>query len=299
VTSLPLQALYYFYHAAELGSFKEAAEKLHVTAGAMSQQIRQLEDRLDIQLFERQHRKVMLTDAGRRLLPFAKQGFDSLQDGLKQVGHDPNPQSLSISTLSSFGQQWLVPRLGELQDIAPDLTITMHPSESLVNFTRDSVDLCIRFGKGKYEGLHSEFLMHDYLYPVCHPMYLEKHNIKSLNDLCECHLLEDTQPDMSWKKWLEEVGGTIKLDKSSIQYAGVHFVVEGALAVQGVALVRHSVAWRYVNQGLLTRIFDKEVQSNYSYYLCAPSTHFRREKVKIFARWIKQAMKEFESTSRE
>ena len=293
VTNLPLQALYYFYHAAELGSFKAAADLLNVTAGAMSQQIRLLEDRLDTQLFERQHRKVVLTAAGQRLLPYARQGFSQLREGLNQIGHDPDPTSLTLSTLSSFGQQWLVPRLGELKRIVPDLSIALMPTEKLVNFNRDPVDLCIRFGEGKYEGLKSEFIMHDYLYPVCHPLFLQQRSITCIEDLCQCDLLEDTQPDMSWDSWLAQAGVNMTLDKSSVQYAGVHFVVEGALAVQGVALVRHSVAWRYVQQGTLIKLFDTELRSRYSYYLCAPASHFKRRKVQAFARWLHETADEF------
>ena len=296
MTNLPLQALYYFYHAAELGSFKAAADELHVTAGAMSQQIRQLEERLNIQLFERQHRKVVLTSEGQRLLPFAKQGFLQLTEGLKQIGHDPDPETLTISTLSSFGQQWLVPRLGELKKIAPQMSIALMPSESLVNFNRDRVDLCVRYGLGEYEGLQSELVMHDYLYPVCHPLFLQQRRIESIEDLCECDLLEDTQPDMSWEAWLKQFGARMQMDKSSVKYAGVHFVVEGALAVQGVAMVRHSIAWRYLQQGTLVRLFDKQLQSRFSYFLCAPPSHFSRPKVKVFAHWLHQAADEFSKT---
>ncbi len=296
MTNLPLQALYYFYHAAELGSFKSAAEQLNVTAGAMSQQIRLLEERLNTQLFERQHRKVELTSEGQRLLPFAKQGFSQLTEGLKQIGHDPDPETLTISTLSSFGQQWLVPRLGELKKVAPELSIALMPSETLINFNRDKVDLCVRYGLGNYEGLQSELLMHDYLYPVCHPLFLQQRKIKCIDDLCECDLLEDTQPDMSWDLWLEQAGAQKQLPTSSVKYAGVHFVVEGALAVQGVAMVRHSVAWRYVQQGTLVKLFDTEIQSRFSYFLCAPPTHFSRPKVKVFARWLHQAADEFSKT---
>jgi LysR family glycine cleavage system transcriptional activator len=296
VNNLPLQALFYFYRAAERGSFKLAAEELFVTPGALSQQIRLLEERLDTTLFHRQHRKVVLSPDGQRLLPYAREAFSSLQEGLKQIGKDPNPSTLHLSTLSSFGQQWLVPRLSDLQQHSPEFSIALNPSEKLVDFQTESVDLAIRFGGGNYPGLQTEFLMHDYLYPVVHPMFLERHPIKTPEDLCQCHLLEDTQHDMSWAAWLAAIDCTVPLSQSSIQYSGVHFVIEGALAVQGVALVRHSVASRYVEQGTLVRLFDHAIVSPFSYWLCAPPSHFRRDKVVAFSSWIQSAISVFTSS---
>lgn len=293
MNNLPLQALYGFYRAAELGSFKAAADALHVTPGALSQQIRQLEDRLHVSLFHRQHRKVVLSDEGRRLLPFVRDAFDALHEGVKLVGEDPNPDTLHLSTLASFGQQWLVPKMNALKTRYPELSIALMPTEKLIDFQLEPVDLAIRFGEGVYPGLQSEFLMHDYLYPVAHPLFLEKYPIKAPEDLCQCHLLEDTQHDMSWQTWLTGIGCSIQLSPSSIQYSGVHFVLEGALAVQGVALVRHSVASRYIEQGTLVRLFDDVVKSRFSYWLCAPPSHFRREKVLKFADWMKESSDAF------
>ncbi|MFQ3231097.1 MAG: DNA-binding transcriptional LysR family regulator, partial [Reinekea sp.] len=128
---LPLQGLFYFYVAAEAGSFKLAAERLFITPAAMSQQIRQLEEKLDIKLFERHHREVRLTEAGRQLLPYVQTSFNALQDGVNLLGQDPDPTKLAISTLPSFAQQWLVPRLGNFSKVAPDLTILTMPLDRL------------------------------------------------------------------------------------------------------------------------------------------------------------------------
>lgn len=284
--NIPLQALHYFYHAADLGSFKAAADALFVTPGAMSQQIRQLEDRLNTKLFERQHRKVVLTKTGEQLLPHVRVAFESLQEGMRQIGDDPDPSQITLSTLPSFGQLWLIPRLGQLKNIAPELSIALVPGNDLIDFNRDSIDLCVRFGGGKYAGLHSELLFPDYLYPVCHPLFLENNPIDRIEDLYDCPLLEDTRPDMYWRDWFESAGVTAPIQRPAMQYDGTHFVIEGALAVQGVALVRHSVVSRFVEQGTLVKLFDHEVESRDKYWLCAPPSHFNREKVKKVAAWL-------------
>lgn len=290
---LPLQGLFYFYVAAEAGSFKLAAERLFITPAAMSQQIRQLEEKLDIKLFERHHREVRLTDAGRQLLPYVQTSFNALQDGVNLLGQDPDPTKLAISTLPSFAQQWLVPRLGNFSKVAPDLTILTMPLDRLVDFRVDPIDLCIRFGLGNYQGLQSELLMKDRLYPVCHPLYLESHPISSLSDVTQYDLIEDARPDMNWHYWLDLAGVKKSAIKPSLSYTGVHLVLEGALAVQGIALVRHSVAAKYIKQGLLVQIGDVEVESTFHYFLCAPEPFYKRDKVQRFVRWIKAEAEQF------
>ncbi|MBU2864745.1 LysR family transcriptional regulator [Reinekea forsetii] len=290
---LPLQGLFYFYTAAEAGSFKLAAERLFITPAAMSQQIRILEDKLDVKLFERNHRQVSLTEAGRQLLPYVQTSFNAIQDGLNQLGQDPDPSKLAISTLPSFAQQWLVPRLGKFSKVAPDLSILTMPLDGLVDFRSEPIDLCIRFGLGNYQGLHSELLLRDRLYPVCHPLYLESHPIETLSDVAKYDLIEDARPDMNWHYWLELAGVSSSRVKPSLSYSGVHLVLEGALAVQGVALVRHSVAAKYIKQGLLVQLGDVEVESAFHYFLCAPEPYFKRDKVQRFVKWIKDEAEQF------
>lgn len=287
------QNLYSFYQSAELGSFKEAAELMFISSAAVSQQIRQLETQLEVKLFERQHRKVVLTPEGKLLHQYAQQGFTALEEGVRQISHDTTPNSLALATLPSFAQHWLVPRLGDFCELFPELTVLMMPQNALVNFAREQVDLSIRFGPGEYEGLQSDYLMADHLYPVCHPLYLKEHAITSLDDIANVRLIEDTRADMDWKRWLKIAGKDIKTTIPALKYEGAHVVIEGALAVQGVALVRHSLAWKYIEQGLLVKISDIEVCSSYSYWLCAPSAYFKREKVINFSHWIKKQTSDF------
>jgi len=290
---LPLQGLYCFYLAAETGSFKAAAEQLSVSPAAMSQQIRQLEEQLSVKLFIRQHRQVRLTPEGLSLQHYARQGFGSLREGLQLLSADPDPGNLTLSVIPSFAQQWLVPRLGDFTDQRPDLSVFMTSSDALVDFQLDRVDLCVRFGQGLYPGLQAEFLMADHIYPVCHPLYLEKTPIHTLADLANAQLIEDAWPDMNWNYWLELAGMTDFKVKAAMRYPGAHVVLEGALAVQGVALVRHSLAWKYIQQGLLTRVSCIEVRSGYSYYLVAPPAHFKRDKIRQFSDWLQVEAADF------
>ncbi len=227
----PLQGLYYFSTAAELKSFKLAADKLYVSAAAISQQIRVLEEFLDCALFIRRHRQVELTAEGQLLFEQTQRGFDHLRKGVQLINQDPNPNQLSISTLPSFAQHWLVPRIGDYRLQHPDLSLLLEPSNQLVNFQDSNVDLCIRYGLGDYKNLESRILMDEVVYPVCHPMYQSQHNIYRIQDLARAELIEDMWPDMDWNLWLYAHGR--KKTQTTLKYDGSHFVLEGALSVQG------------------------------------------------------------------
>jgi len=280
----PLQGLYYFYTAAQLGSFKKAAEHLFVTAAAISQQIRQLEEFLGVELFVRQHRKVQLTAEGEILYQQARKGFEHIQDGVRQINSDPNPNLLSISTLPSFAQHWLVPRIGHFRALHPEQELMIEPTSELVDFQRSNLDLCIRYGPGNYPNLTSKLMLEELLYPVCHPIYQERHGIYDLSDLTGADLIEDYWRDLDWGIWLQNVGHNTS--KPTLKYNGSHFVLEGALAVQGVALAKHTLAQRYIEEGKLVRIGNLAQRTDYNYFLCAPSAYFKREKIRQFCDWI-------------
>jgi LysR family glycine cleavage system transcriptional activator len=294
----PLQALYYFYVAAETGSFKQAAQQLFVSAAAVSQQIRQLEDWFKCELFIRQHRKVHLTTEGQLLFQAADKGFTELQLGVRQLTQDPDPHRLSISTLPSFAQHWLVPRIQQFRERYPDMLLLIEPASKLVTFHDSSVDICIRYGRGNYDNINAIWLMDEVLYPVCHPLYQQQHQIHEINDLLHADLIEDIWPDMNWNLWLESVGvKTQAIIQPTIEYNGSQYVLEGALSVQGVALVKHSIAYRYLQEGQLIRIGNKAMQSRYSYYLCAPESYMKRNKVKLFTKWIQDQIALFQQSA--
>lgn len=291
----PLQSLYYFYCAANKGSFKDAAESLFVTPAAVSQQIRQLEEWLGCDLFIRQHRNITLTDEGVKLFHSASKGFAEIQHGVKSLSKDPYPHRLSISTHPSFAQHWLMPRLNHFRADNPEISLLMDPRNELVTFDDDSVDLCIRYGKGNYNNLQSIWLMDEELYPACHPRYQQEHHLFQMSDLAHANLIEDVWPDMDWRSWLSNL--SIENTKPTLKYNGSSYILEGALAGQGVALVKHSLAYRYIRDGQLVRIGQQSAKSNYSYYLCAPKSHFKREKVAIFCQWLQSQIQLFTEIS--
>lgn len=291
--NLPLQGLLYFYKSASLGSFKSAAQDLFVSPAAVSQQIRQLETSLDTCLFYRNHRGIELTPCGESLYKEVKLGFSHLQAGVDDLIDDEHPNKLAISTPSSFAHHWLIPRLQGFREQFPDISILIEPTNRLALPSDLSIDLCVRFGQGQYQGMHSEWLMKDLIYPVCHPYYQEKHGIYSIDDLHKGALIEDIWTDMSWEFWLKY--NEKKPVKPSLLFDGSLFVVESALAMQGIGLIKHSLAHRYIQNGTLVRIGEQAIEPDSSYFICLPEKNLKRPKVKLFIQWLKEQAKVYSS----
>lgn len=293
--TLPLQGLLYFYKSASLGSFKSAAEELFVSPAAVSQQIRQLEANLDTCLFKRGHRKVELTPCGESLYLEVKQGFSHLEAGINKLLDDELPNKLAISAPSSFAHHWLIPRLQNFRELYPEITILIEPTNHLTQPSDQNIDLCIRFGKGQYQGMHSGWLMKDKIYPVCHPYYQKQYEIYTIDDLDKGVLIEDIWTDMSWEVWLNHNGK--QAVKPTVLFDGSQFVVESALAMQGIGLIKHSLAQRYIKNGTLVRIGEQAIEPEASYFICLPEKNLKRPKVIVFTKWLKEQVRIFDKTN--
>ncbi len=289
-----LTGLYYFHIAATHLSFKEAANYLSVTQAAISQQVRGLEDRLGTKLFIRSHRQISLTRDGQLLHSHTTAAFTSLEEGVSQLKTDSDPYTLKVSVLPSFASLWLVPRLGSFNKQHPEISVLLLPDNTLTDFKTQDIDICVRYGIGRYDDVQTVPLMGDYLYAACHPSYQKEQSIEQVSDLKGCLLLEDARPDMNWDYWLKQLGKESTSYPSALKYEGSNLVVEGAIASQGIALVRHSLAAKFVRSGALVKLFEQQVASDFIYCLAAPERHFEREKVKLFCEWIQKEVKQFQ-----
>src|SRR5688572_27242232 len=153
---LPLNALRVFEAVAARLSFADAAESLHVTPAAVSQQIKSLEDYLQVKLFKRSGRRVELTAEGQQLLPGVRRGLDELEAAMQHLKQNRSGGPLQISLLSSFLQRWLLPRIGAFNDLDTGIELRFHTSRDPVDFSRTEFNAAIRMGGGNYPGLYSE-----------------------------------------------------------------------------------------------------------------------------------------------
>lgn len=282
----PLKALRVFLLAAEHGSFKIAAEKLFVTQAAVSQQIRLLEDYFAKPLFIRLNREVRLSADGAALLPYIQQAFKAIEEGSRALALDPSPNQLKITSLPSFAARWLIPRLGSFQQAYPEFSCLVSTSCDLHDFSDDSQDLAIRFAEGGQTQLLEKVLTEDYIVPVCHPDLLQTKESADVN-LSSLPLLIDDSPELKQVNagFMQQMGGenqvVLQLLDSSLQ-------VDAALNGQGVAPIRYSLVYEYIERGHLVCPLKCYWNSPFANYLVAPAANFERPKVMAFTYWIMQ-----------
>ena len=165
----PLKALQAFESAGRHQSIKQAADELSVTTGAVSQQIKQLEQYLGVTLFHRMNKAVRLTPAGKACLPYLEQGFNKLLEGVAQARASGEHPIISISVAPTFGFKWLLPRLEHFKSAHPDIDLRIDTSTRNIDFLHEEIDLAIRYGPVKEQGLFTEELAKEVVSPVCSP----------------------------------------------------------------------------------------------------------------------------------
>lgn len=202
---LPLNALRAFESAARHLSFTKAAQELNVTQGAVSRQIKALEMQLQVTLFRRLHRKIILTEQGQMLLPPLIESMDMLAEAIERVQNQSKDISLKVQP--SFAIRWLIPRLNKFQELHPEIQIRFTTSNYNVDFKRENFDVGITFGGEKIPGVHRQELLAERLTPVFSQRLLSNSPpINTIEDLRH-HLLLNSSPDQSeWRIWATQVG---------------------------------------------------------------------------------------------
>ena len=282
----PLNGLRAFEAAARHLSFKEAARELLVTPGAVSLQIKNLEDDIGQKLFHRVNRSIKLTDHGRLLLPAVSDAFRGIADALARLRTDNADGPLTVSVLPSFAVKWLVPRLGRFRARHPQIDVRISASPRFVNFDVEDVDLAIRHGMGHWSGLSTVWLMPGDLFPVCSPDLLRNGApLRTPQDL-RFHTLLHTETRDEWPLWLRMHGVTGIDPLRGPSFSDDGMVVQSAIEGQGVALGRSVLVTEDLQRGRLIKPFDLSMPSALAYYLVCPEAHEHRPKIAAFRAWI-------------
>lgn len=289
----PLNALKVFEAAARHMSFTKAADELHVTPGAVSQQIKALEDYIGGRLFRRTKRALLLTDAAQASLPILREAFDKLEEASRILTARGDSKRLTVSVAPSLAAKWLVPRLDRFHERMPEVEVWISADMEVVDFAVDDIDLAIRYGAGRYPGLEVELLMEEQILPVCSPRLLTgEHPLRAPHDLEHHPLLHDGSPEQedlgatNWAMWLK-AAGVVHVDaKRGAKFNQSSLVIEAAVAGKGVALAKSTIALADLEAGRLVAPFDLTTPSNFSYYLVHPASKSRNAGVKAFKKWL-------------
>lgn len=292
----PLNSLRAFEAAARHLSFTRAAEELNVTQAAISHQIRNLEDYLQLKLFRRIHRRLILTEDGQIFAPTVREALGQLSTATERLMSRNRAGRISVSVLPSFASRWLVPRLWKFRDRHPDVDVRLSAFEWLVDFDRDGIDLAIRYGKGSWPGTEAELMMHEKVFPVCSPALIEKHGpLDSPEQLRKLTLLHDDFAREDWKQWLRAAGVHNIDPKRGLSFSHTSIMLEAVESGQGVALAQAPLVADDLAKGRLVKPFDFELDGEYSYYVVTPSGSSNRAGISEFRAWLLEEAKACEA----
>lgn len=284
-------ALRAFEAAARHQNFSRAAEELHLTHGAISHQVRALEDELGTPLFLRNGRHVKVTPDGQRFAQLLGKTFADIAAAADALRPTRASRRLTVSSIPSFAARWLAPRLGQFIERHPDMEVVLQASGQLQDLVRDGVDVGIRFGRGQYPGMVVQRLMGDVYYPVASPHYRGGALPRTPQELDGACLLRSVEP---WTPWLRAAGLDLPEPSGGVMFEDLSMLVRSAVDGNGVALVRHVVAMQEIASGQLLRLFDVATPCPDEYYFVSPPAAAARPQVQAFRAWLLAEIERFQ-----
>lgn len=289
----PLPAVRAFEAAARHGGFQSAGEELHVSAGAIAHQVKQLEDWLGVSLFQRLPRGVALTVAGQQYAQALRPLLDGLVDASDAVRRRGDDRVVTVTSVPSLVARWLMPRLGRLREQHPEIDMRVLASLHPADFIREGVDVAIRLGRGPYPGLKAEVLLEEWFSAVCSPAFkAAAPDLREPADLLRYPLLHDELemriPDeINWARWLQAFGITYT-GGTRPSFSHTYLTLEAAANNQGIALAAEPFIAEDLRNGKLVRLFPQRVLGPYRFHLLRLPDAEARPAVKLFCDWIRR-----------
>jgi LysR family transcriptional regulator, glycine cleavage system transcriptional activator len=282
----PLNALRAFEAAARLGSFTAAADALHVTHGAISRQVRMLEDWLGLPLFERQGRRVLLTGQGRDYLHAVQAGFDTITAATRRLTESRSKRQITINALPTFTMHWLLPRLTRFQMRFPGVEMRLVTSDRPLAVAAGEFDVAIRRGPGDWTGyLAGEFLV-EHEIPVCSPALLARLPLAEPKDLARHTLLSSVNRSFAWERWLALAGMTELHVAGRQQFDHFYLALQAAVDGLGVVLGPRPVIDDELASGRLVAPLPGPSVRSRAYCWVMPKSRAADPVLRAFCDWI-------------
>jgi LysR family glycine cleavage system transcriptional activator len=294
----PLHSLHAFESAARLLSYSRAAEELHVTHSAISQQIRGLEESLGVALFERQGRQMLLTREGALLFRRIQPALRQIGSAVSEISTLQRAPSITVATLQSFANRWLLQRIGKFQKQYPDVVIHLHGATGLTDLERGEADMAIRYGRGGWKGCESEKLMEEWLFPVCSPTFNKGKLPKTPAGLKRYRILRDDCQG-EWNAWAAAAGIDLDGCRFEIGYSDSNLMLGAAIEGQGIAIGRSALVSADLAAGRLVRMFDLIVPAPFSYHLVTAAGRAKPPHLQAFEAWLRKEAADFERKDRK
>ena len=287
----PLHALRALIAVVRHGGVSRAAEQLHLTQGAVSHQIRAVQDALGLALFEKSGRRLAPTSVLEAYVARLEAAFRDIEVATQALLDSSATARLRISTTPSFAVHWLLPRLAGFIAANPTIDIGVESSSKLVNLNDGQVDVALRFGTGRYPGYHCELLMHDVVFPVCSPDYARRYQLADPPELAGVTFLCAQGEPWSW--WLPAAGLAADEPARGLAFSDSSLMLQAAIAGQGLGLARSSVAGEALAAGTLVRPFSATARSPHAHYFVCRKDKLETPAVAAFRHWLAARVAEY------
>ncbi len=273
-------------------NLREAADELSVTKAAVSQQIKQLEADLGIDLVRKTNKGLALTEAGQAALKELRDGFSQLGLAVEKMRNAGRSQLLTLSAPPTFSATWLLVRLERFKQQHPDIDVLLDARSGYVSLESGNVQAAIRYGTGSFPDLHAVKLFEEHVFPVCSPALMQgERGLRTLADLRRHTLLhlewmsaDGTFPD--WAAWLRAAGVNDVDVARGLRFTSHSLVLQAAAQGQGIALASTPLADDDLAAGRLVAPFDRALTTNWGYYFVSLPEFAASHKVRAFRDWL-------------
>ncbi len=284
----PLRSLRVLEAAVRHQNYTRAADELSLTHSAVSHQIHALEAALGMPLLRRAGRQMCATDAGRQLAHDVRAALDQLAAALERLRDHDSANSLTVSVLPSFAAAWLVARLGGFLERHPGIELRLESTPAVSNFRSDGVDVAIRYGTGDYEGLISEKLFDDELFPTLSPALARRTRLRNPADLARVPLLRIRQ--QPWAPWFAAAGVNLAEPRRGPVFNDSELALQAAIQGQGAVLARGSLTALKLRAGTLVVPFAQRIPSPATCHLVYPPQNANKPALLLFRDWLHEEL---------
>jgi len=287
----PLNPLRAFEAAARHGSLTKAAAELNVTHGAVSHQIRALEDALQVRLFERAGQRLRLTGHGAELLPAVTSAFESIAAATARMTRPTTSGSLTVTCVPALLSLWLIPRIGSFLARYPEIRLKLDASNDPANIRSPDVDIAILYGDGSWTDCWLKLWSRLNLFPVVSPTLINNRPIRTIRDLGE-HVMLHADDGREWHTWLTAADALDLDPPRQLHLSDARLAIEAALHGHGVALGDTLTAASLLAKGQLVAPFNLAVPAADDFYVACRRNVRATPIVSVFIDWLFAALEE-------
>lgn len=286
-------ALIAFESAARHQSFTKAAQELALTQSAICRQIAGLEAFLNVELFRRSRRGVVLTETGASYSRRVANQLDAVERDTLAVIDQQGAITIELAVVPTFGTQWLLPRLKEFQHLHPQVTVNLTNRTRPFLFADTDFDAAIYFGDGDWSGTASYRLMRENSMPVCSPALLDGRKQLSADELATLPLLQQTTRPYGWRQWFNAQGMAVARDMSGPRYELFSMLAQAAIHEMGIALIPPFLIERELSEDRLVIASPYSYPSEKAYFLIIPERKAESAALQALRDWLIEQTKAY------